>query len=550
MILPGAPEKLLKKILQLRDDCAASMDMRRDHAALLRKWRFTGSDTGEGAIYNRLRLDIDRKAAYLFSPSDLRFHIEFENRQPEHILQMAEVASLYLTRTLEAHDVDVKFGIGVKEALTYGAAIIKLLYGHSGVTARLVPIWNFGVYRESVNELSAQEVVSERIYITKEEFWRRISHLPNAADMFKRAVQFAKTRNDTPEVESNFVQVVLGGQAPLVTTSATNETGGTVDTVLNNSLSYMAPQQIAELLEFYEITVLDDETGDYTTIQMVMPDIVITPRGKKHNLFIERELPYVKIQPSPIEGYFFGNSEISGLLKLQSLLKERLEDIRKLMGLQYDRLLAFTGFSSLTDETYDQFREAGWITNDTPGAKVEDLTPKLPPEAFADVKEILMMMDDVSGFHNILSGQGESGVRSATHAQSLMRTASPRLRDQAMLTERQCSEMGNKAFSLLRAKEATSHWVDDGSNDAKQFLLSAIPEDFRVVVDSHSSSPVYEEDLNQKVAFLLKAGIIDGESALDLMNVPMRDLLKSRYKTLQRARAKAEAERPLTAKRK
>ena len=122
MILPGAPEKLLKKILQLRDDCAASMDMRRDHAALLRKWRFTGSDTGEGAIYNRLRLDIDRKAAYLFSPSDLRFHIEFENRQPEHILQMAEVASLYLTRTLEAHDVDVKF------------ATISILSTVSGIT--------------------------------------------------------------------------------------------------------------------------------------------------------------------------------------------------------------------------------------------------------------------------------------------------------------------------------------------------------------------------------------------------------------------------------
>lgn len=546
MILPGNQEKLLAKILRLREDCTNTMNLRRDSANTLRHWRFTGTDVGGPSIYNRLELDINRKAAYLFSPSDLRFHMEFENRYPQDILSMADVASVYLTKNIEAKDIDIKFASGVKEALTYGSAILKLLYGHDGIKARLVPVWNFGVYRESLNELDLQEAVAERLYITKEELWRRISHLPDASSMFKRAVKYAKQNNDIPESETNFVQIVLGGQSPLVGTTGNESTttGGTVDVSSRDATPQLTPQQLAELIEFYEITVLDDDTGDYTTIQLAMPDIIVTPRGKKHNLFLEHELPYIKIQANPVEGYCFGRSEMAGLLKLQYLLRERLEDIRKLMSLQYDRLLSFTGFSGMTDEMYDQFREAGFISNDMPGAKVEDLTPKLPPEAFADVKEILSMMDDVSGFHNILSGQGETGVRSATHAQSLMRTASPRLRDQAMLIERQCSEMGNKAFSLLRAKEANAHWIDDGLDTGKEFFLTNIPDDYRVVVDSHSSSPVYEEDQKQMVAFLLKAGIIDGESALDMLNVPMRDLLKARYQKIQMAKAKYAQEHP------
>ena len=550
MILPSNTEKLLTKVLNLREDCANTMNIRRDAANTLRHWRFNGTDSGDSSIYNRLELDINRKAAYLFSPSDLRFHMEFENRYTQEILSMADVASVYLTKQIEAKDVDIVFSAGVKEALTYGASIIKLMYGNDGLKARLVPVWNFGVYRESQNDLASQEAVAERVYITKEELWRRVSHLPDAAALFKRAVKHAKQNNDAPEAETNFIQVVLGGQSPLVGTYDTSATGtgGTVDVAARSGNSQLTPQQIAELIEFYEITVLDDDTGDYTTIQLAMPDIIITPRGKKHNLFLEEELPYIKIQANPVEGYFFGRSEMAGLLKLQSLLRERLSDLRKLMSLQYDRIFSFTGFSGMTDETYDQFREAGFISNDMPGAKVEDLTPAVPPQAFADIKEIMGMMDDVSGFHNILSGQGETGVRSATHAQSLMKTASPRLRDQAMLVERQCSEMGNKAFGLLRAKEANAHWFDDGQDRGKEFLLTSIPEDYRVLVDSHSSSPVYEEDQKQLVAFLLKAQIIDGESALDMLNVPMRDLLKSRYRTLQAAKAKYAQEHPEAAK--
>jgi hypothetical protein len=221
-----------------------------------------------------------------------------------------------------------------------------------------------------------------------------------------------------------------------------------------------------------------------------------------------------------------------------------MEDIKKIMGLQYDQLLAFIGFSGLTDDMYDGFKQAGFIAQENPGAKVENLTPKLPTEAFADINEVLRFMDEVSGFANILSGQGEAGVRSGNHASTLMKTASPRLRDKAILTERQCSEVGNKSFELLRVKEANAHWVGDGLDPTAEFLLSSIPEDFRVVVDSHSSSPIYEEDHKQLALLMMKAGVIDGESFLDLVHVPMRDILKARLKLKQEKEAQMIKEHP------
>jgi hypothetical protein len=175
-------------------------------------------------------------------------------------------------------------------------------------------------------------------------------------------------------------------------------------------------------------------------------------------------------------------------------------------------------------------KQAGYYSMDS-GSEIKDITPELPKEAFAEITEIIQFMDEVSGFHNILSGQGEPGVRAGNHAQMLLRTASPRLRDRALLVERQCADLGDKAFQFMATVEAKTYWTADGKSE---FYLSQLPEDYRIMVDSHSSSPIYEEDHQQLAAFLAKAQVVDGESLLDLLSVPRRDLLKERYREMQK----------------
>jgi hypothetical protein len=140
-------------------------------------------------------MHVDRLASYLFSPNDLRFHIDFTNTYPKNILDQAETAGRILTRQFEQRDIDIQFAEGVDIALTYGACVPKLLASHGGLTCRLVMPWQIGVYRDDQNDFSSQEAIVETNYITPFDFWRRVSHLPNAADLFKRAMSYAKRRS-------------------------------------------------------------------------------------------------------------------------------------------------------------------------------------------------------------------------------------------------------------------------------------------------------------------------------------------------------------------
>ena len=276
---------------------------------------------------------------------------------------------------------------------------------------------------------------------------------------------------------------------------------------------------------------------------MFEPDILVAPLYKRSNLYCPESLHYGLIQPNNTPGYFWGRPEITDLIELQGLLSDWLEDFRRMMGVQFDKLIGFSGVDGLTDETYDTFRTSGWV-NLGPGGDAKDLTPKIPEQTIPAIEMLIKFMEEITGFGNILSGQGEAGVRAGNHAQTLLKTASPRLRDRSILVERQCATFADVVLAGLEAKNDKIYWVDPSTGTDSTFLLSQLPDDRRVSVDSHSSSPIYEDDHRELVAFLLKSGIVGGDSALDMLSVPMRDLLKERYKKMQEDKQKLIHEHP------
>ena len=58
-----------------------------------------------------------------------------------------------------------------------------------------------------------------------------------------------------------------------------------------------------------------------------------------------------------------------------------------------------------------------------------------------------------------------------------------------------------------------------------------------VKVDAHSNSPIFTEDLRQLAFNLFKAKAIDTESLLDLLEPPMKQLLKDKLKKKEAAAA-------------
>jgi len=150
------------------------------------------------------------------------------------------------------------------------------------------------------------------------------------------------------------------------------------------------------------------------------------------------------------------------------------------------------------------------------------------------------MFDDVAGFTPILQGQGETGVRSQSQANTLARNASPRMRDRALLVERQCTEWGDFLFKMLQAKEAE---VQKGQKN-QEFLLSQLPDDAKIMIDSHTSSPVYQEDAEKKAFNLHKAGAIDNAALIMLTHPPHEDMLIAQAKARAEAQQKMLAEHP------
>lgn len=557
MILAEDTKAFTRQALDTVEICRASSGSRSAAYRQYAQWIETGRASGGLALANMLYGHLDRLSSYLFSSTDLRFAVDFEFHHPKRILEQGAMAARFLTREWERKNIDTTFGIGVRESLTYGAAMLKLIGSATqsehradvSVHSRLVMPWNFGVFDENINEMTDQEALVETLFLNKHEIWRRIQKLPNADMLYKRILSHGT--KGSASYPNSFMHQVLS--TAVLNTSLSNATqpmpGGIVQLSNDPNFSTLGPQSDVEVYPMHEIWVKNDDTGDYATIQLIEPDILVTPsQFKRSNLFCAGTLPYGLIQPNKVAGYFWGRSEIVDLMMLQSSLTESLDDAKRLTGLQVDKILAFEGGDGINDEAYGQMRAAGFFQVGT-GGKVNDLTPAFPPVLLEHIKLIMELMDKVSGFNSILSGQGEAGVRAGSHANTLLKTGSPRLRDRALLVERQCATLADQTLDYLAAKDARAYYttVNPQTGDIvpeSEFLLDQLPEDRRVVVDSHSGSPIYEQDHQQLIAFGVKAGIVDGESAIELLPFPHKDILIQRHREAEKAKAEMIKQHP------
>lgn len=546
MRLPDDDKKFTEVCCDIIEACNSSRGKRcisyDTYSAWIETGRAPSPSDGGLALANMLYAHEDRLQSHLFSPSNLRFTIDFESHQDKASMLKGEMAARVLTREWERKSIDLVFAQSVKDSLDLGAAILKQRVKKGKIPqidALSVSPRQFGVYDERINSLEDQEAMTETVYLNRHEVWRRVENLPDAEKLYKRIIQHAS--RDLPAQNRTFAHQILSSS--VLDTSNTRVgpfPGGIVQT--SSGVQVQDPTSDIDLVEMHELWVKDDSLEDYTTVQIIEPDILIAPRLKRTNLFCPSENPYTLIQPNKVSGYFWGRSEITDLIMLQEWLTTHLDDTKRLVGVQIDKFLGISG-DQLTDELYEKAKTAGFLSL-AQGTTIQDLTPKMPPETISIIKMILELMDRVSGFENILSGRGESGVRAGAHADTLMKTASPRLKDRALIVERQCGNAASKTFEAMCAKDARAQYPNAAQKDEEAFTLAQISDDWRVMVDSHSSSPIYEENHKDLVGFLLKAGVIDGKTALELLNVPNVDVLVQRLEEQQAQKAAMIAAHP------
>lgn len=544
--VPTDKRELLALANELVETCCVSVGMRSAYYRTLNAIAETGRYDGNKSLINMLNVHLTRTADHLYSPVEIKFSIDFERPKPKSVLDRAAKAAEALTRTWERNNTDMTFGRGVFESLKYGACIHKQWVEVEGENEhpvyydKLVMPWQFGVYREDENRIDRQECLCETVLLTMPEVWRRIYHLPNAQKLYDRIKTHAKKGEVASDPSSFFHNILSSSQLNTSGTNSSPMAGGILQISGDPNYSQMGPVIAAEVVRMHELWVKDED--DYVTIQLIEPDIIIAPLFKKANLLIKdsKMQPYRLIQANETTNWFWGRSELVDLIEPQGLLSSTCDDLKRLMGVQIDKILGFIGENGMTDELYGQFRQAGWANLGQSG-DIKDVTPKMPPEMMPYLKFLIETINTIGGFPDIMQGKGESGVRAGVHANTLLKTASPTLRDRSLLVERQCATAADLTLSLMEAKDSEFYWVkaDDAIEDVEKtkFLLADLPDDWRVTVDSHSSSPIFADDNTQLLMQGAKMGYLTGEYILDQLPFPNKEMAKTQLREKEKKQA-------------
>lgn len=550
--IPSDHKQIIKLARDLIEQCRSSVGVRGSYYRDINAIAETGTSTGRKSLLNLMNVVLGRTSGHLYSPTELRFAIDFDNEYDKAILNKASRAARHLTMNFSRTDTDQLFGRGVFDALKYGCVILKQWpqqipapYDPSNFVpkynARLVMPWQFGVYREDENSIDEQAVLVETTMMTLPQIWQRIWHLPEAEKLYAQIAQHASDGGETidgPLASSH--PIWPGTQLSLDSSSATPGSGGIVQLFSQPDYSVIAPNVTAPMVMFHEIWIQGDK--DWRTIQLVEPDILIT-RYKINNLLSgdlnSRLQPYSIIQPNIKSGMFWGISELSDLIRVQQWLSTTADDVQRLFGLQVDKILGFVGFDGMKDETYDQFRSSGYLSLPA-GSDIKDITPQFPAEAMPMLRLLIDFINLVGGYPNLMLGQGDAGVRSGVQTDTLLKTGSPRLRTQSLTVERQCAKAADTRFSMMQIKDGRKFWTDGSTAESVKntsFLLSDIPQDRVITVDSHSASPIFADDHEQLIAFGIKAGFLDGEDAIEDLPYPEKEKKKARLRERQQAKA-------------
>ena len=501
--------------LDIINKCMVSKEERRgDYTTLRAYYLFGAGPESPPAYFNKIHPHLDQLTSFLYSAETTRFSIALGASVPSAEHKKTPSLTQALNDEWLNSNADQVFSTALTWALVYNTSFVKLVY-KNGIHPYMIEPSAIGVLREDTPYTDRQEAIVQTYYITKSELYARLYSHPKRESIVSRLATGTKvSESDIPEAVNRIVM------------SQTNPTiYGNVNMDLYGMNRYKA--RVAEdTVEMTELWVWNDDTEDYQVVTMAAPNVIIYDRPGA-SLFLKGECPFVQICPNPLYDYFWGASEVQQLLLLQELRNTRMTEILDLLSKQVNPPTALTGFTGILDEkNFALNRAGGLLASDMPNAKADRLAPTMPPDLFEVIHEIDAMFSEVSGISNVLSGRGESGVRSQGHASQLARLGSSRAKKRALIVEDSLEKVATLYLKLMQSYDDT-HFRD---TEDVPFIAEQFTKDFVVKVDAHSNSPIFTEDLKTLAFNLFKAQAIDKESLLDLLEPPMKQLLKDKLK--------------------
>jgi hypothetical protein len=535
--IPSDPVEQFSFYMDLVQKCNASRETRKQFYKTMRAYYLFGTQEyglSNGPRYNKIYPHIDQVTSFMFSPETTRFSIKFgpsvnraENNKIRPMLDGVHG---------QWHDtgIDQHVRNALRWAGCYGTMFLKIRWkGWKRKRANgeedeggecqgfLVEPHNIGVLREDKPGLSSQEAFCETYYITKTQLRNEL-----VAACHARANEIAE------KAQAGHSEDIGTNAGAIDRLIVTNITGGSITG--NASLwatplqSMYKPLSTEDLVQMQELYVYDDDIGDYRIVTIMQPDEVIWDRPIE-KAFVANAIPYIQFSLNPAYDYFWAHSETEKLIPLQDMRNERIEDIRHLLRKQAHPPAGVTGvMGGIPDEMQLALdTPSGLLAVDAPGSSIKVEQPTIPNDIWKDIAAIDDMFNEMSGLPSVNQGRGSPGVRSEGHAQLLSQLGSTRAKDKALVVEDSLDEVATLIVKILR-KYDKRPYRESGTKETVTFFPAQFPEDFEAKVDGHSNSPIFTENHEQRVFALLDRKVIDRDSALDMLDIPQRDLLKKR----------------------
>lgn len=548
MKLPRRADDLARFARDTIDECLVSRESRR---ALYRDFTniyYAGSEDGSTATRNIAFEHVDKMSSYLYSPADVRFTLDGDDIEEAAWKHKAGRAARYLNRRFRRAKVNQAFAEANEWALVKGCTIMRVNWSSNGFEPWVIHPDFFGVLREDIEDLDRQDAFCVSSYLTETALRRLLSgHAEREQITGLVSAAFDAASASTIEAQGPAVSFGTGFpnlpiNIPGITTPSPAQTGK-VDFLGFQPGPMLAPEVASRLVRIDELWVWDDSREDYVTIQYVDPGILLEGKYQRRNLTgVKEQHPFRRVCSNPVPNYFWGRSDIPNIFKIQRKQNARIEDVDRMYRMQANPARTFRGFNGMTDEKARALLSPGGYLIDGAPAQTTAVTTEaqqIPPGYLEYIRQIGEWAEQAGGFTAILSGQGEPGVRAGNHANTLLRTSTPRLRDRALLVEQQIADVGDLCWNILCAKVATVFKTEHPGED---FMLKQMPDDTSVMVDSHSSSPAFSGEAEQKLFELFKVGAIGPEDLIRGVHVPNEDELIANLREREQAHSKVMEE--------
>ena len=565
----------------LANICMSSRPSRQNRGTFFESYATAGSaDASAPAMFNKTYAALDDLESLLFSPVSLRFAITDPDLPNIVNESKGRVAASRIRKYCRQTDADNLISQAVGISLRKGLGLIKTNVVNKEFSNQLVQPENFGVLHENHCRLDADmEAFAHRMLITPAQFRNLIKGRPDEADLKERAKSHMQgLTGGMRDASGSAMNIVTGGLYPFQAGGAglPNQSRGIVDW-MSQPKANIDPTVESSMLEMDELWVWDDKRGDWATFQIIGDNILLGGKYQITSAFsyntqarqtdptLKGNHPFSIFCANPVPEYFWGVSEITRLILLQEAINSRITGINKMLRKQEEPATKFVGSTGVNQQALSRFNKpGGYWTDSNPNAKIERDNVQIPEALWHSLHEYERMFDEMMGLPPIAKGQGEQGVRSGAHADTLIRMFSPRFKDRALLVERDVEKFGALMLDLARAHidQKMIAWVpkesagfENSSAEGEEALLippakglvavtfafADLPDDVSLTVDSHSSSPAFSQDAKELAFNLQRIGAMSPAQLVDHVDVSDPDDLRANIMRREVARAEAAA---------